>query len=171
VLISSDTAADKGNMRLVPLAMRILVLQVMFLNLAAVAEAQWAYITPPWNFDRHPQYDGTTARSIPLTEWEQLAAFDVAAQCEKGRLFARTIRNLAPMHREHLLNLFASGADEQARAEADRRLADYQKLLEHMKATDTDVAKFEESMRTSDLKMREWWEASKCVSLVSHRPR
>ena len=84
--------------------MRTILLTVMLLAMPVVATLRLSgYITPPWNFEHHPKYDGRTARSIPLNDWEQLAAFDSAAQCEKGRLFARTIRDLAPMHREHLL--------------------------------------------------------------------
>jgi hypothetical protein len=151
--------------------MRTILLTAMLLTMAVVADAQWAYITPPWNFDHHPKYDGRTARSIPPEEWEQLAAFDSAATCEKGRLFARTIRNLSPNNREYLLVLFASGAEEQARFEANRLLVHYKELWGAMKAADTDVAKFEKSEHTSNLKMVEWWQASKCVSVSSRQPR
>ena len=34
--------------------MRTILLMVMLLAMAVVAEAQWAYMTPPWNFDSHP---------------------------------------------------------------------------------------------------------------------
>jgi hypothetical protein len=151
--------------------MRTLLLMVMFLTIATVTEAQWAYITPPWNFYYHPKYDGTTARSIPLGDWQQLAAFDSAAKCEKGRVFAREIRHLAPNDRERLLALFASGAEEQARLEARRLLADHEEFWRDLKAVDPNDAALEKSERNAERKVLQWWSASKCVSTGSRRPK
>jgi hypothetical protein len=151
--------------------MTTILLSAMPLAMAVVAEAQWAYMTPPWNFDHHPKYDGTTPRSIPFGDWEQLAAFDSAAQCEKGRLFAREIRDLSPLNREHLLALFASGAEEQARLEAKQLLAENKEFVRRFRTVDTDPTVFDQSVRSANLKMSEWWSASKCVSTDQRRLR
>ena len=143
--------------------MRTILLTVMLLATAVVAEAQWAYMTPPWNFDSHPKYDGKTARSIPLGDWEQLGVFDSAAKCEKGRVFASEIRYLTPLEREHLLALFASGAEEEARVEGRRLRAFHEKLWNEWKAVDPDPVALKKSEHSANMKLGEWWSASKCV--------
>ena len=120
-------------------------------------EAQWAYLTPPWNFDTHPKYAGKSIPAIPRNEWEQMAAFDSSAKCEKARLFAREIRNLAPNDRERLLALFAASREEQARADAEPRIA-YDIALKKAFA-DTKV------IQESEASTLRWWSASKCVPL------
>jgi len=122
-----------------------------------LVEAQWAYVTPPWNFDKHPKYAGKDIHAIPLGEWEQLAAFDSATKCERARLFARDIRNLSPNDRERLLALFATGAEDRARREAERPIA--QDLA--LKRAWPDPKLVQESEAAS----LKWWSASKCVPL------
>jgi hypothetical protein len=150
--------------------MRTVLLTLMLLTMPIVAEAQWAYIAPPWNFD-HPRYSGREVQAIPLGEWEQLAAFDSAAKCENGRLFAREIRDLSPLDREQLLALFASGAEKQARVEAELRLAKREASWRHLKEVDKNVADLEEIESRSARMMLGWWSASKCVRVGSLRPR
>jgi hypothetical protein len=135
----------------------------VLLATAVVAQAQWTYITPPWNFESHPHYDGKTARSISLRDWEQMGAFDSAAACEKGRLFASEIRSLTPLEREHLLALFASGATEEARAEGRRLRASHEKRWQEWRAVDPDSVKLEQSERRARMQMAEWWSTSKCI--------
>jgi hypothetical protein len=136
---------------------RDVILVAAFLVVPNVVEAQWAYMTPPWNFDTHPKYAGKDVQAIPLSDWEQLAAFDSAARCERARLFGREIRNLSPNDRERLLALFATGAEEQARMEAERPIA--QDLALKRAWPDQRV------IRESEATTLKWWSASKCVSL------
>jgi hypothetical protein len=126
------------------------------------AEAQWGYLTPPWNFNVRPKYAGKEMQSIPMDEWEQLAAFDTAVSCEKGRLFARDIRNLSPGDREYLMSLFASGAEERAKQESQPLLLRDSELKK--KLNDQTLT---EKAETTTLK---WWSASKCVPLSSVHP-
>jgi hypothetical protein len=121
------------------------------------AEAQWGYLTPPLNFNVHPKYAGKEILSIPMDEWMQLAAFDTAAACEKGRLFAREIRNLSPSDWEYLMSLFASGAEERARREAQPLLFADSELKKKLH----DQSLIEKAESTT----LKWWSASKCVPL------
>jgi hypothetical protein len=135
----------------------VVIVALLFLAVPTVVEAQWAYLAPPWNFNIHPKYAGKDIQAIPLSEWEQLAAFDSAAQCERARLFGRDIRNLSPNDRERLLALFATGAENRARMEAERPIA--QDLA--LKGTWPDQKMAQES-EANTLK---WWSASKCIPL------
>lgn len=141
---------------------RSVIWAVAFFAAPVIAEAQWAYLTPPWNFDTHPKYAGKDIQAIPLSEWEQLAAFDSAAKCERARLFAREIRNLSPNDREWLVALFATGAEDQARREAQSGIA-YDRALK--KALPEALPDVKELVRKSEAATLEWWSASKCVPL------
>jgi len=137
--------------------MRNAILVIAFWAAPHIAEAQWSYLTPPWNFDTHPKYAGRDIQALPPSEWEQLAAFDSAAKCERTRLFAGDIRNLSPNDREKLVALFATGAEDQARRDAERPIA-YDRA---MKKAWPDSKLVQESEAAA----RKWWSASKCVPL------
>lgn len=133
------------------------ILVLAILAMPTVAEAQWAYVTPPWNFHTHPKYAGKDIQAIPLNEWEQLAAFDSATKCERARLFAREIRSLAPNDRERLVALFATGGEDQARRQAERPIAsdlELKKALQDLKL-----------VQESEAASLKWWSASRCVPL------
>ena len=133
------------------------ILTLVLLSALTVVAAQWAYITPPWDFDVHPKYAGKDFQSIPVIEWEQLAAFDSATKCEEARLFAREIRNLSPSDRERLLALFASGAEDRARREAELPIAQDLGLKR--------VLRDSEMILKSESRTLKWWSASRCVPL------
>lgn len=138
------------------------ILAAALLAVPHVVEAQWAYVTPPWNFDTHPKYAGKDIQAIPLSEWEQLAAFDSAAKCARARLFARDIRNLSPNDRERLVALFATGAEDHARREAQPGIA-YDRALK--KALPEALPETKRLAQESDVATLKWWSASKCIPL------
>jgi hypothetical protein len=131
------------------------------------AEAQWAYLTPPWIFNEHDRYSGKQFAAIPLTEWKQEAAFDSAAHCERARLFTYTIRNLPQGHRERLLGVFAGGAEDRAKKEAEPLIEKFL-ALEGEWMRDKKLA---ETVRDINSKIIRQWNASKCVPFGALRQK
>src|SRR5262245_36269866 len=87
-----------SELRVLLMKPQVAIFAAIFFVVAAAKAARadadpvrWAYMTPPWNFNMHPKYRNKEIQAIPLSEWEQMAAFDSASKCEKARLFARDI--------------------------------------------------------------------------------
>jgi len=142
---------------------KVLLLAIVLAAQPIIAEAQWAYISPPWTFNELGKYFGRDFHSIAINEWQQLVAFDSAAHCQRARLFAYKIRNLPVGYRESLLGLFAGGAEDQAQQNATGLIA-YFTRLEKLYMEDPKLAPMVQDINS---KVIIQWNASKCVPFSS----